>query len=160
MSGQPQTVSSVRRVRWPGRVRRRWRAACAARGIGGDVVLAAAQILHGRMTRSEDPRRAVAFQAAHRPQLGLQPPMICLDRISGVALHGMQGRGDQFIGHPRVNGARSVVTSAGTVPTRSARVKKRRTVARSCRADRKTSMTWSCWSMARYSYAHRLGTLR
>jgi hypothetical protein len=45
--------------------------------------------------------------------------------------------------------ARSVVTSARTSPTRSARVKKSRAAARSRRDDNRTSMTWPCWSMAR-----------
>jgi hypothetical protein len=72
--------------------------------FGSDVVVTAAQILHEGVTGGEDPRRAVAFQAAHRPQPGLQPPVICLDRIIGVLLHGMQGRGDQLVEHPRVNG--------------------------------------------------------
>jgi hypothetical protein len=56
-------------------------------------------------------------------------------------------------------GARSVVTSAGTVPARSARVKNRRAAARSRRADSSTSMTWPCWSIARYRYVHRPATL-
>jgi hypothetical protein len=42
-----------------------------------------------------------------------------------------------------------LVTSAGTVPARSARVKNRRAAARSRRLDSRTSMTWPCWSIAR-----------
>jgi hypothetical protein len=47
-------------------------------------------------------------------------------------------------------GARSVVTSTGTVPTRSARAKKRRAAARSRLGDSRTSMTWPCWPAARW----------
>jgi hypothetical protein len=46
-------------------------------------------------------------------------------------------------------GARSVVTSAGTVPARSAQVKNRRAAVRSRRSDSSTSMTWPCWPIAR-----------
>jgi hypothetical protein len=85
----------------------------AAGDFGSDVVVTAAQIPHDGVTGGEDPRRTVAFQAAHRPQPGLQPPMICLDRIIGVLRHGMQGRGNQLIEHPRVHGR-----AAGGDPSR------------------------------------------
>ncbi|HEX3960039.1 MAG TPA: hypothetical protein VHZ03_25950 [Trebonia sp.] len=42
--------------------------------------------------------------------------MASLDAVIGVALGGLQGRGDQLVQDPRIAGARSVVTSAGTVP--------------------------------------------
>ena len=35
----------------------------AVRDVGGDVILAAAEILHERMPSGEDPRRAVPLQA-------------------------------------------------------------------------------------------------
>ncbi len=62
--------------------------------IGGDFVVSAAQILDERMPGGDDPRGPVAFQAAHRPQPGLQPPMIGFDRIIGVTLDGVQRGGD------------------------------------------------------------------
>jgi hypothetical protein len=40
----------------------------------GDVVVAAAQILHKRMAEGQDPRRAMPLQAPDRPQPGLRPP--------------------------------------------------------------------------------------
>ena len=49
--------------------------------VGGYVVVAAAQILHERMPGSDDPRGAVAFQPADRPEPGLQPAMICSIRL-------------------------------------------------------------------------------
>jgi hypothetical protein len=42
-----------------------------------------------------------------------------------------------------------VQAAAGTVPARSARMKKRRAAARSRRAESRTSMTWPYWSTAR-----------
>ena len=44
----------------------------------------------------------MAFEAAHRPQPGLEPPVIRLDRVIGVPLHRVQGRGDQLIEHPPI----------------------------------------------------------
>lgn len=45
----------------------------AVQNGGGDVIVVAAEILHERMSGGEYPRRAVPFQAWHRPQPGLQP---------------------------------------------------------------------------------------
>ena len=52
------------------------------------------------------------------------------------------------------------VTSAGTVPARSARAKNRWAAARSRRPESKMSMTWPYWSTARYRHAHWPATLR
>ena len=68
---------------------------------GGDVVVAAARVLHERVTGGENPRRAVPLQAPHRPEPGLQPPVICFGSVIRVLLNGVQGRGDQLAGHPR-----------------------------------------------------------
>ena len=38
-------------------------------GVGGDLVAAAAQVLHEGMARGEDPHGALAFQPSHRPQM-------------------------------------------------------------------------------------------
>ena len=46
-----------------------------------------AEVLHERVPGGQDPRRPVTFQAAHRPQPGLQLSVIGLDRkISAVFL--------------------------------------------------------------------------
>jgi hypothetical protein len=94
--------------------------------VGGEFVMAAAEVLDEGVPGGDDPRGPAAFQAAHRPEPGFQPPVIGLDRIIGVALNGMQRGGDQLIEDPRVSRARSVMTSAGTVPTRSAETGTRR----------------------------------
>ena len=103
----------------------------AAGDFGSDLVVTAAQILHDGVTGGEDPRRAVALQAAHRPRPGRQPPVICLDRIMGVLLHGRQGRGDPLIEHPRVNGP----AAGGGLGRDGARALNRRAAARPRRAQ-------------------------
>jgi hypothetical protein len=55
--------------------------AVAARGLGGDVVVVAAQVLHEGMTRGEHPRGAMALQPAHWPQPRFQAPVVRLDRV-------------------------------------------------------------------------------
>ena len=59
--------------------------------LGRDVVVSAAQILHQRVTSGHRAHRAVAFEAAHWPQSGLEPTEVRLDRIIAVLLHGVQG---------------------------------------------------------------------
>jgi hypothetical protein len=59
--------------------------------VGGEFIVAAAEVLDERVTGGHDPRGPVAFEAAHRPQPGFQPPVICLDRVVRVPLDGMQG---------------------------------------------------------------------
>ena len=65
--------------------------AMPARSFGGDVVVTAAQVLHEGMSRSEDSGRAVALQAAHRPQPCLQPPVVRLDGSVRMPLNSVQG---------------------------------------------------------------------
>jgi hypothetical protein len=43
------------------------------------------------------------FQAPHRPEPGVRPPVICLDRVVRVLLYGVQRRGDQFVEDPWVD---------------------------------------------------------
>jgi len=71
--------------------------------VGGNVIVAAAKVLHECVTGGEDPRRPVPFQAPHRPEPGFQPPVICLDRVVRVLLHGVQRRGDQLVEDLRVD---------------------------------------------------------
>ena len=76
----------------------------ASRYFGGDVVMATAQVLHEGMAGSEDPRRLVAFEATHRPKSSLQSAVISLNGVIRILLNGVQGRRDQFVEHPRVDG--------------------------------------------------------
>ncbi len=48
---------------------------------GGDVVVAAAQVLYESVASGQDPRGPVAFQSAHRSEPGFQPAMVSLDRL-------------------------------------------------------------------------------
>jgi len=57
--------------------------------IGGEFVVAAAEVLHEGVPGGQGPRGPAAFQSAHRPQPGLQPAVIGLDRIVGIALDGV-----------------------------------------------------------------------
>jgi hypothetical protein len=52
--------------------------------VGGEFIVAAAQILDERVPGGDDPCGPAAFQAARRPQPGLQPSMIGLDRVIRV----------------------------------------------------------------------------
>jgi hypothetical protein len=79
-------------------MRSRWRLGASM----GDVVVAAAEVLHECITDDENPRRAVPLHTPHRPEPGLQPPLVCLDRVVRVLLSSVQGRGDQFVEDPRV----------------------------------------------------------
>jgi hypothetical protein len=53
--------------------------------------VAAAEVLHEGVPGGEGPRGPVAFEAAHRPQPGLQPAVIRFDRVVRVPLDGVQG---------------------------------------------------------------------
>ena len=58
--------------------------------VGGEFIVAAAEILHERVTGGQDPCGPVALQAAHRPQPRFQPAVISLDRVVRVSLDGVQ----------------------------------------------------------------------
>jgi hypothetical protein len=76
--------------------------------------------------------------------------VVGLDRVVGVGLRVMEGRGEQVIDDAGVRSIRSVVTSTGEIRVQSiAPSKKRRAARASQRGERKTSMTWPNWSMAR-----------
>jgi hypothetical protein len=74
----------------------------AGRDVGGEFIVAAAQILNERVPSGEDPRGPVALQAAHRPEPCFQPSVIGFDRVVRVALDGMQRRGDELIQDSRI----------------------------------------------------------
>jgi hypothetical protein len=66
--------------------------------------MAAADILHERVPGGDYLCTAELFEPAHRSQSGLQPSMICFDRVVSVLLGDMTGGGHQLIKHPRVGG--------------------------------------------------------
>jgi hypothetical protein len=62
----------------------------AGRDIGSEFMVAAAQILHECMTGGQYPRGSLAFEAAHRPQPGFQPPVTGFRGVTGVPLGGVR----------------------------------------------------------------------
>ena len=103
----------------------------AGPGVAGPARRDAASRPAGRDAADRHSRHDLAVVSQHRP-----PPL-------GAAV------APRPLGSCGQAGARSVVTSTGIVPARSARMKKRRAAARSRLVDSRTSMTWPCWSTAR-----------
>src|SRR5829696_4175643 len=64
----------------------RCREAELCRNVGGEFVVAAAEVLHEGMAGCESCRRAEAFQSAHGPQPGLQSAVIGFDPVVAVLL--------------------------------------------------------------------------
>jgi hypothetical protein len=114
------------------------------RDVGGDVVVATAQVLHEGVRGGDDLRRAMPLQAPHRPEPGFQPSVICLDRVIRILLNDVQRRGNQLVEDLRVNRS-AVGRGLDRDGSGSQRLtKKRRAAARSRLDDNKTSMTWPC----------------
>jgi hypothetical protein len=74
----------------------------AGRDVGGEFIVAAAQVLHERVPGRDDPRGPVALQAAHRPEPCFKPSVVGCDRVVRVTLDGMQRRGDQLVQDSRI----------------------------------------------------------
>ena len=73
--------------------------------VKAEFVVAATEILNECVSGADDAGRAEPFEAPHRPQSGLKPAMIRLERVIGVLLQDMARRGQQFIDHSQVGGA-------------------------------------------------------
>lgn len=78
------------------------RGSVANGNIGGEFIVAAAEVLHERVPGGNDPYGLVAFQPVHRPQPRFQPTVICFDRVVRVPLDSVQRGGDQLIADPRI----------------------------------------------------------
>ena len=65
----------------------------AGRDAGGELVMAAAEVLDERVPGGDDTGRAEPFETAHRPQPQFQPSVIGLDRIISVPLDDVQAEG-------------------------------------------------------------------
>jgi hypothetical protein len=63
---------------WSKAARSRWRAAASV----SEFIVAAAEVLHKRMSGCQDPRGPMAFDSAHRPQPRYQPPVIGLGPLT------------------------------------------------------------------------------
>ncbi len=58
--------------------------------VGGEFVVAPAEVLDEGVPGGHGLSGPVAFESAHRPEPGFQPSVICFDRVVRVALDGMQ----------------------------------------------------------------------
>ena len=121
-------------------------------GVDSEFVVAATQILDEGVAGDHDLGCPISLEAAHRSHPALELTVIGFYGVVGVLLDVVPRRGDQFVEHAGIDGAASVTTSSGvTLSVRSARVKNRRAAAASRWTVSSTSMTWPCWSTARYT---------
>jgi hypothetical protein len=65
--------------------------------VGGEFVVAAAEVLHERLSEGDRGGGPEAFESAHRPQPGIQPAVIGLDAVVGVLLGYVRCGRDQFV---------------------------------------------------------------
>ena len=71
--------------------------------IGGDLILAAARVLHEPVPSGDDLGGAVSFESAHGSEPGFEPAMVTFDRVVRVLLGGVHRRRDQLVQGPRVH---------------------------------------------------------
>ena len=71
--------------------------------IGGDLILAAARVLHERVPSGDDLGGAVSFESAHGSEPGFELAMVTFDRVVRVLLHGVHRRRDQLVQGPRIH---------------------------------------------------------
>jgi hypothetical protein len=117
----------------------------AVRDVGGDVVVAAAEVLHERVPGGEDPRRAVPFRPRTGRSRAFSRPWSASIGLFAYCSTTCSAEGTSSSSTLGYTGARSVVTLTGIVSARNARMKKRRAAARSRVAESRTSMTWPYW---------------
>jgi hypothetical protein len=93
--------------------------AVAGGDIGGDFVVATAQVLDQRIASGQNAGGPVVFESAHRPEPGFQPSVIGFDQVARVP-GGVQRGWDEIIQDPRIsrggtNGFyRAISATAGT----------------------------------------------
>lgn len=69
--------------------------------LNGELVVPAPEILHERVPGFGHPRRATPLQPAHRPDVGLPPAVIDLDRIVCMPLGDVPTGRQQLVGYSR-----------------------------------------------------------
>jgi len=112
-----------------------------------------------RMASDHDVRRSVGLQSTHWPQPGLEPAVIGLAPVI-LVLTGVVERGrDQLVDHFARAAVRSVMISVGVRCALRGAVKNLRAEAISLCWETRMSMTWPCWSTARYTYRQMPATL-
>jgi hypothetical protein len=70
--------------------------------IPAEFVVATTEVLHERVPSADHPCRAQPFQSAHRPQPGLQTPMIGFDGVIRILFGDVARGGYQLLDHSRV----------------------------------------------------------
>jgi len=71
--------------------------------VDAEFVVTAAQVLNEGVPGGDGAQGAIAFQAAHRPQPSLEPPVVGLHRVVSVPVGDVAGGGQQLVKHPRVD---------------------------------------------------------
>jgi hypothetical protein len=93
-------LCSFLRVRSPRRVRRaRLYSELAGPGLDTEFVVAAAQVLHERVTAGRHRRAAIGLETAHRSQSGLESAVVALEAVVRVSLCVVESTGDQLLDH-------------------------------------------------------------
>ena len=77
----------------------RGRDAAVWSGVETEFVVAAANVLHERVTEDDHPCRVVTFQSAHRPEPCLQAAVVGFDPIVRILLSVMKRGGHEFVDH-------------------------------------------------------------
>jgi hypothetical protein len=95
-------------------------------GVDPEFVVASPQVLRERVTSHDHPSAAVAFEAPHRAEPGLELPVVGFDALVRVLLGVVKRRRMSSWITARSVQARSVTTSAGSPCARSVVVKNRR----------------------------------
>jgi hypothetical protein len=120
-------------------------------GIEAQFVVTAPQVLNERRPSADHSGRAEPFEPTDRFQPGFEPTMIGFDGLFAYCSTTWHAEASSSSSTRGYMGARSVLTPAGRGPCSRARVKNRRVAAKSRFCATTTSMTWPCWSIARYS---------
>src|ERR1044072_331697 len=71
-------------------------------GIRAEFVVAAAHVLDKSVSGTDHSGRTQLFEATHRPQSSLEPPMICFDEVIAVLLSEVARSGHQLVKHTRI----------------------------------------------------------
>ncbi|MDT4964362.1 MAG: hypothetical protein QOF87_4009 [Pseudonocardiales bacterium] len=70
--------------------------------FGGEFVVATAQVLHERVPGRDGAQRSDRLHPAHRPQPGLESPVISLHSVIRILLENVSRSRDEVLNHTRV----------------------------------------------------------
>jgi hypothetical protein len=118
--------------------------------VDGQFVVSSAKVLDERVASDHDASVAVLLEAAHPSKPRLQPAVVALNAVVGMAVGAVPCRWQQALQHGRVH--RCLIggdLDGVTLVALMARSKNRRAAVASRRTEMNTSMTWPNWSIAR-----------